>query len=124
MKHSKRLISTSAQIILRQKYETAFGIYDHEGPDGEHPLALVMHNWSEDNVSYGRLRERMEAFAEHSTGKWFNTSFKEFIDMPTYVCDMMLEIAENMQNRLESSVNSEELRRLAKEAERKATEGK
>lgn len=97
MKHSKRLISTSAQIILRQKYETAFGIYDHTGPDGEHPLALVMHNWSEDNVSYGRLRERLEAFAEHSVGKWFSISFKEFIDMPTYVCDMMLEISENMQ---------------------------
>lgn len=124
MKHSKRLISTSAQIILRQKYETAFGIYDHAGPDGEHPLALVMHNWSEDNVSYGRLRERLEAFAEHSVGKWFSISFKEFIDMPTYVCDMMLEIAENMQNRLESTMSNEELRRIAKEAERKAAEGK
>lgn len=116
MKYSKRLISTSAQIILRQKYETAFGIYDHEGPDGEHPLALVMHNWSEDNVSYGRLRERMESFAEHNVGKYFNISFKDFIDMPTYSCDMMLEIAESMQARLEGSMNSEELRRIAKEA--------
>ena len=101
--------------VLHQRYTIAQGV--------QGTITLVSPNPISPEEAL-RLRERMEAFAEHGTGKWFSISFKEFIDMPTYVCDMMLEISENMQNRFDSSVNSEELRRIAKEAERKAAEGK
>lgn len=113
MKLSKRLPSTSAQIILRERYEDAFGVYNHKGQEGTHPLALVMHNWSEDNVTGGRLRERMEAFAENGVAKHFNISFHEFIQQPTYVCDMMLDVSEAMNQRDVNSPEAAELKRLA-----------
>lgn len=113
MKHSKRLVSTSAQIILRERYEDTFGVYNHSGQEGTHPLALVMHNWSEDNITGGRLRERMEAFADNSVAKHFNISFHDFIQQPTYVCDMMLDVSEVMNQRDVNSPEAAELRRLA-----------
>lgn len=113
MKHSKRLVSTSAQIILRERYEDTFGIFNHRGEEGSHPLALVMHNWSEDNITGGRLRERMEAFADNNVAKHFNISFHEFIQQPTYVCDMMLDVSEVMNQRELNSPEATELKRLA-----------
>lgn len=116
MKHSKRLVSTSAQIVLRASYETAYGIYNHDSAEGDHPLALVMHNWAEDNIVGGRLRERMEAFARNGVGKHFHMSFEEFINQPPYVCDMMLEVCEYLDNIESDTPEMRELRRMAQEA--------
>lgn len=96
----KRFASTDVQILLRERYEQAYGIYDHlavkaaataDASRDDH-FALVRHHWSEDSVVASRLRERMEAFITMRVGHNFHISFMEFIELPTYVCDLMLEV--------------------------------
>lgn len=86
----RRLTSIETQIVLRERYETAHGIYNHQGANDH--FALVRHHWCEDTIVASRLRERMEAFKTLRVGKYFDISFKEFLEQPTYMCDLMLEV--------------------------------
>lgn len=81
------------QILLRERYEMAHGIYDHKAAVNDH-FALVRHHWCEDTIVASRLRERMEAFTDLRVGHYFHVSFTEFLNQPSYVCDLMLEILE------------------------------
>lgn len=87
----KRLLSTDLQILLRGRYEQSHGIFDHAAAEEDH-FALVRHNWSEDTITASRLRERMESYLDATIHKHFGLSFTEFIDQPTYVCDLMIEV--------------------------------
>lgn len=89
----KRFVSTDVQILLRERYEQAYGIYNHKGAANDH-FALVRHHWCEDTIVASRLRERMEAFLDFRIGQSFNMSFNDFINQPSYVCDLMIEIME------------------------------
>lgn len=91
----KRFVSTDVQILFRERYEQAHGIYDHKAATNDH-FALVRHHWCEDVIGASRLRERMESFLEAKVGAPtnFNMSFQEFLEQPTYVCDLMLEVLE------------------------------
>lgn len=84
-------MSTDVQILLRERYEQAHGIYDHKAAENDH-FALVRHHWCEDAIGSSRLRERMESFLEARVGHHFNLSFQEFLNQPSYVCDLMLEV--------------------------------
>jgi hypothetical protein len=87
----KRFVSTDVQILLRERYEQAHGIYDHKAAENDH-FALVRYHWCEDAIGSSRLRERMESFIDARVGQNFNTSFPEFLNQPSYVCDLMLEV--------------------------------
>lgn len=89
----KRFVSTDVQILMRERYEQAHGIYDHRAAEGDH-FALVRHHWCEDTIIASRLRERMEAFVDARIGTAFHLSFTEFLEQPPYVCDLMLEVME------------------------------
>lgn len=89
----KRFVSTDVQILLRERYEVAHGIYDHKANNNDH-LALVKQHWCEDTIVASRLRERMESFLDLRVGHHFNLSFTEFLNQPSYVCDLQLEILE------------------------------
>lgn len=93
--NSPRLVSTDAQMVLRDRYETSFQIYNHSDKAGEHPFALIMMNWNEDVITNGTLHERMNQYIDRDIQKYFGLSFHEFIDQPTYVITMQLEIAED-----------------------------
>ncbi|BAW19228.1 hypothetical protein [Ralstonia phage RP31] len=86
----KRFVSTDVQILLRERYEQAYGIYNHQGVNDH--FALVRHHWCEDTIVASRLRERMEAYLDARIGQHFHLSWTDFINQPTYVCDLMLEI--------------------------------
>ncbi len=93
--------------MLRERYEQAHGIYNHVGAKDDH-FGLVKHHWAEDTISASRLRERLEAFIEFGAGRALNMSFTEFIDQPSYLCDLQLEILEkrpNTNQELEDALN-------------------
>ena len=81
------------QIILRERYEQAHGIYDHKNANNDH-FALIRQHWSEDAIGASRLRERLEGYLEARVMHHFGMSFKEFLEQPTYLCDLMLEVIE------------------------------
>ena len=68
-----------------------YGIYNHEDPNINRPLALVAMQWSEDASNGSTLYERIEQFRIHGVSKHFGLNLKDFLDLPTDVVDFVLE---------------------------------
>lgn len=102
------IVSTDAQLLLRDRYETTHGIFNHDTPGiggGDHPLALVLHHWNEDTITNGVLRERVEQYLDNQIQKHFGLSIDEFLDNPTYVCDLYIKIAGDRARRESDTVD-------------------
>lgn len=85
------MCSTNSQIILREAYETTYGIFNHDAPQAtKRPLALVAFQWAEDASAGCRLYERMEQYHECSILKWFGMPWDRWIDQPHDVCEEQL----------------------------------
>lgn len=96
IERAPKLVSTDAQLLLRDRYETSYNIFNHAAPGpmgGHHPLALVLQHWNEDTVTDGPLRERVEQYLDHQILKHFGLSLEEFLDNPSYKCNLLLKIA-------------------------------
>lgn len=76
--------------MLRERYEQSHGIYDHKSSTD--PYALVLMQWPEDSISSSTLRDRMEAFLNHRVAERMNLSWTQFLELPTYMCDLILEV--------------------------------
>jgi hypothetical protein len=63
-------------------------------------------NWNEDPITGGALHERMSNYIDYDIQKYFGLSFHEFIEQPTYVIIMQLEIAESRIKRDEPLNNA------------------
>lgn len=100
---SPKIKSIEAQILLRESYETIYGIYNHDVNDPEHPLALVEFHEAEDNTTGSLLHERLDMFAQKQVHKWFGISWPEFVAQPTDLCLRMLEIAGKKQDAEDST---------------------
>lgn len=49
-------------------------------------------HWGEDAISSSTLRDRLEAFLDNGVAQRLGISWKDFLEMPTYMCDLMLEV--------------------------------
>lgn len=90
---SPQMLSTDAQLVLRDRYETTYGIFNHNAPAADHPFALVLMHWNEDAITHGPLHERMNQYIDADIAKFFHLNFQEWIDQPTYVCNLQLDLA-------------------------------
>lgn len=93
VKTAPALCSTDIEIIKRSKYETAFNIYNHDSKLDDRPYALVAMHDVENSCDGSLLYERLDQFAKEKIGKHFNISIKEFLELPTDICDRMVEIS-------------------------------
>lgn len=105
-----KLCSTDAQLLLRDRYESLHGIYNH-ATNNPHPFALVLKNWNEDNVTGGPLHERINQYVDHQILRHFGLSLDEFLNRPTYMCELLLKIASE-RNRKETPVVNQALEAL------------
>lgn len=101
---SPKLKSTDAQIVIRDRYETHFNIYNHAAGAND-PFGLIRKNWNEDTVSNGPLSERMQQYIDLRIHDYFKVSFDEFIDRPTWQCELMLAKAEENINKEKPQVD-------------------
>ncbi len=85
-----RVGSVDAQLLLRDSYETTYGIYDHNQPAAAHPFALILQHWNENTVTLGPMHERMRQYIDGQILKYFGLPFDQFMELPTYVIEMML----------------------------------
>jgi len=77
-------------MVLNEYYEKTYQIYNHDDPGAE-PFAPILMHWNQDTITEGGLHERMKEFVMLDVGKCFNISFPEFLEQPTYVCELMLK---------------------------------
>jgi hypothetical protein len=84
--------------LLRDYYESLYGLFDHETESHGRPLALVAMHWGENGSDGSQLDERIEQFVDLDVGKYFHISFSEFMDLPSDICRRMLEKAKRRKD--------------------------
>jgi hypothetical protein len=93
MKIAPALCSSDTRILLNERYETTYGIANHDVDNPNRPLLLIALHRSE-NTSVGcTLYRRLEQFADLSVAKHFGLSIKDFLDFPSDVVNDILEIS-------------------------------
>jgi hypothetical protein len=103
LKTAPILCPSDVAILLRDRYETTYGIFNHEQLIEEKPLALVAMQWSENSTLGCTLYERIEQFKEFDVGKHFNISIKDFFDLPSDVCRKLIEVSKKSQGATETA---------------------
>lgn len=103
MQVAPSLKSSDTALLLLDRYDTTYGIYNHDRPDPDRPLALVAMHTAE-NASVGStLYERIDQFADLQVPKHFGLSLTEFFDFPTDICNKILEVSSARKKREEAA---------------------
>lgn len=92
LKTAPIICATDVSLSLRDRYDTAYGIYNHNTPQSDRPLALVGMHPSEDATTGSTLYERMALFEERQVFKRWGISLTEFFELPSDMCSYILEI--------------------------------
>lgn len=80
-------------IILTEFYQTVTGIYNQYSGDNSRPLASVAVHPNTDVISYSPLYESLNTFDIKNIKEIFGLNYLEYIELPTYVCEIMASIA-------------------------------
>jgi len=102
-----QLIPADAQMLALVRYETDYGIFNHDADNYPLSLALVRFHWSEDTVSTSRLQSLMQRFADYGVGSKFCISWSDFLKMPRHECELMLEISSKRAAEAEKAAENE-----------------
>lgn len=93
------MTSTDSQLMMREAYETVYGIMNHETPSAKkRPLLLVAYQHAEDPYIGCKLYERMELYNERKILKWFGIPWDRWIDQAHEVCEEQLRRAKRWQD--------------------------
>jgi hypothetical protein len=92
-----KLSSVDATLLMRDRYETYFGIHNHDADESNDPLALVAYRAAEDNKPASRLYERITEFAERKVPRYFNMSLDEFMGCPRDIIEHILVTCRKME---------------------------
>lgn len=99
LKTAPALCSTDTKLLLLDRYDTGYKIYNHDSIINDRPLALIGMHPAEDISGFSTAYERINQFLNLQVGKFFNISFKDFIEFPNDIVIYMLEAAANMQKK-------------------------
>lgn len=86
---------TTADWLTHICYQTEYGIYDHEKPSRERPLAMVAFHDKEDVLEGGPLYSHIRRFFGYRIGKLFNVSLGEFLSFPLHVVELLYAIGQS-----------------------------
>lgn len=89
------IVSTDAQILLREAYETAYQIHDHDR-EPEHPFGLVLNRKKEDYLSFSPLYKLLTNYRLKDVNKSFGLNLKEFLSLPREYTELIFEICEEV----------------------------
>lgn len=84
---------TAAEIITLTCYQTEYGIYNHERPDRQRPLALVAYHPKEDVLEGGPLYSHIRRYFNYQIFKHFGLNLTEFLELPPHVVELLYDIA-------------------------------
>ena len=78
-------------MLLRDRYDTAYGICNHDLVDNERPLSLVGQHPKEENLLGSLLYERFDQFVEYDVFKYTGLSWDRFMEHEHHMCERILE---------------------------------
>lgn len=90
-----KLNKTSSEVVMRDLYETKFGIYNHLNKNiKKRPMASVGYNESE-NINIGsNFEESIVTYVVKNINKLYGLTILEFLDLPRYVIEMLVKISD------------------------------
>ena len=83
-----------AQLVMRDLYETRYGIYDHLQSNLNTPFAAVRLHKGEDTISYGLLEDVKKSYKNDGIFEIYHINFLEYLQLPRAICDLLGELAE------------------------------
>lgn len=83
------LDSYTIKMLLMEAYETKYGIYNHDAPDPNRPLALIAMHPKEDTRERSPLYETIERYRIFDVYKYYGLNLVEFLSLPR---DVVTEI--------------------------------
>lgn len=102
--------------LLRQAYETTFGIHDYfqqeanesvlTDPLQKRPLTSIAFHNVEDVSTYSSLYEMIRVFRDRKVYSIFGLSLKDFLDMPPDICDHILTLCSEQQ-KVDNKINTD-----------------
>lgn len=88
------------KLLLREAYETAYGITNHDDPGQQRPLGLVAATEKETYSKNSGLYQRMERYRFHDIYSKFGLSIDQFLDLPREHVEMLFKISTEHEERL------------------------
>lgn len=86
-----KIDSITAQLILRDAYDVAFRIYNHQQPDPQRPLALVALHPKENVSEHSELYNEIRRFDRGDMAKRGYTLL-EYLSLPREISRLLLRI--------------------------------
>lgn len=109
-------------MALRQAYETAYGIYNHQGPDeSDVPWPLMVLSHKEDMSRVSPLKFRLDQFADNRVYDLFGLSFDDLLEYPRREYLEVIEAAKRANQRSQGGLGGrldnleKELQKLGKQ---------
>lgn len=102
--NAPKLTPVQARLLLNEAYDETYGIAIHD--ETSSPSSLFCMKPAQDTYYCNGLYERLEKFAERRIGEHFKISFTEFINQPTYLCEMMLDVASILNSKENAVANN------------------
>jgi hypothetical protein len=81
--------SVETQLLMRDAYETTYGIHDHARQTDD--MSLIRHRPAENIDLFDPTPERMKAYHAAQVLKYTGITFDRFLDMPRYVGEMYIQ---------------------------------
>lgn len=100
------LVATDARLLAQERYETTYGIFDHDAQGDTRPLALVEMQEPEDSLTGSLLYERMEQYLDCDVLKYFGLSLDAFLALPTDMCLKIMEMSAKQKKATGAQVNT------------------
>lgn len=99
--------SGKAKIVLKDLYETRFGLYNHSAPD-RNPLSSILMNPGEEYLIDSPIRDLIEEFAVYNYGELWNISLIEFINLPRPYVELIRKIKDGVMKKRQAIVENVE----------------
>lgn len=90
-----KMPATDARLLLLHRYETDWGIYNHDLSDDEtDPLALIRMHSKEDAYTGSYLSERIRQYHQRHVWEVTKMDFERFLSLPRHMVMDILEYAD------------------------------
>lgn len=90
LEKAPKMLSSDTQLAMRERYETVFGIFNHDQPN-VHPLALVTLRPAENSSKGGAFQRRVKDFMAFDVLKYTGLSLKELMEYPREKVEIIIE---------------------------------
>ena len=108
-------------IVLRQFYETKFGIFDHILNGDRRPMSSVALYDAEENGANSLLYSRIESYMRSGVYKYTGLNLVEFLNLPREIVQLIFKLTENQSHTEGQALNEvqQHLKSMASEDKKK-----